>query len=150
MTLNSTFCYLSKHIFSSQGYICHNTEIQTWVAHREIAKASPGGGDLVTIHCEEQNSKFKSLVGDNRAWIGLHDKNTEDTWEWVDGTPVLYTNWATNEPNDYYYGEDCVELIYSGTLWNDQVCNDPRGGIYESTTDLTNNSGITCIEYVGK
>ena len=29
-------------------------------------------------------------------------------WEWVDGTPMAYTNWAKNEPNDD--DNHCAEL----------------------------------------
>lgn len=140
---------LSPSDTDSVGYICHNTDSKTWDANRDIAKASPGG-DLVTIHCQEQNAKVNSLVGGTVAWIGAHDKNTEGTWEWVDGTPVVYENWASDEPNDYGSGEDCAHWAFSGIQWNDRPCDYLTGGIYESATDLTNNSGISCIEYVGK
>jgi len=39
---------------------------------------------------------------------------------WSDGTKVTYTNWKTDEPNDAYIGEDCVQLKHGH--WNDISC----------------------------
>ena len=58
------------------------------------------------------------------VWLGLHDKNTEDTFEWIDGTPVNYTYWQPNQPNDWGPGQDCsgfdAEHEYE---WSDERCN---------------------------
>ena len=53
-------------------------------------------------------------------WIGLHDRNTEGTFEWVDGSTVSYTNWNSGQPDDYW-GEDCAHLYTTG-YWNDMDC----------------------------
>jgi len=54
-------------------------------------------------------------------------------FEWADGTGVLwtgedsqrisllYTNWASSQPNDFASTEECVEMLSSGA-WDDVNC----------------------------
>lgn len=80
------------------------------------------------------------------VWIGYSDEITEGNWITLDGTPMTYTNWATNEPNNLgqgatccsfpdflggcqtseawrcQYGEDCAQIYASGQ-WNDLPCD---------------------------
>lgn len=45
-------------------------------------------------------------------WIGLNDQINQNTFLWSDGSPVVYTNWAAKEPNNYGRGtEDCVLML---------------------------------------
>lgn len=53
------------------------------------------------------NSSFKDFVGSYLrellfpTWIGLSDILMENQYAWSDGvSPVLYTNWNDNEPNN--------------------------------------------------
>lgn len=57
-------------------------------------------------------------------WIGLSDLRLSQTFEWVDGSEVLFTNWNDNEPNNFgTSGEDCVEIeggvsaVYYGRMF---------------------------------
>ena len=34
------------------------------------------------------------------SWIGMSDLLLENQFAWSDGSPVLYTNWNLNEPNN--------------------------------------------------
>ena len=52
----------------------------------------------------------------------MDDKSNEGGWEWLDGSPVKYVNWDSNEPDDNFGGEDCVSLRRNGK-WNDIPCN---------------------------
>ena len=47
---------------------------------------------------------------DSQYWIGFNDILTEMNFMWSDGSPVRYTNWAENEPNNYRQSEDCVGM----------------------------------------
>lgn len=46
-------------------------------------------------------------------WVGLHDLNTEKTWEWIDGGPTnnVTTDWWPGEPNSMGREEDCGNII---------------------------------------
>lgn len=52
------------------------------------------------------------------VYIGLSDYKTENSWEWVDGTPLLFENWVPGEPNNEGNREDWAGLRSDG-LWND-------------------------------
>lgn len=89
----------------------------TWSDAR--AACISAGGDLASIHSDDDNAAALALTGDARgAWIGLNDKTTPDTFVWSDGTPVDYRNWASGEPNNSGGNEDSVALYHVAT-WND-------------------------------
>ena len=90
------------------------------------------GADLISIHstAEQKFVMDKAIkAGFSRSlWIGLGDRNVEGGYVWSDGSPVQYTNWYNNEPNNYYGQEDCVEAYLSRNSknWNDQTCEQLR------------------------
>ena len=43
-------------------------------------------------------------------FIGLDDQKAEGTFSWIDSTPVTFTYWAPNEPNNHKGQEDCTEV----------------------------------------
>ncbi len=55
--------------------------------------------------------------------IGLHDRDNEGDYRWVDGTPVVFSNYAPGEPNDAGGDEDCTSRIPGSGLWNDTACD---------------------------
>ncbi|XP_077993135.1 C-type mannose receptor 2-like [Glandiceps talaboti] len=86
------------------------------------------GAALASIEDGTEESFLSGRMDNIRAWlwIGLNDRTTENSWEWVDGTQVTFINWADNEPNDYDTGEDCVVMEYNENIigeWNDKPCD---------------------------
>nr|BAU69635.1 CLP11 [Sphyrna zygaena] len=78
---------------------------------------------LVINTIEEQY--FIAMKGKAKEfWFGLHDRDTENKWEWVDGTDYEATTkfWAPGEPNNANSGEDCAHTNGSGR-WNDNNCS---------------------------
>ncbi|KAG1683685.1 Macrophage mannose receptor 1 [Nymphon striatum] len=88
-------------------------------------------GELISIRSQEQQDLLNRLnVGNLRFWIGMKDTGNTMDFKWADGTEILYTNWATKEPNDHevYMDEDCVESLGKRARgeWNDIGCGKSR------------------------
>ncbi len=90
----------------------------------EAAKKSckDKGGYLATITSEEENTyvyNFMRGQGYESAYFGLTDIE-DDTWKWVNGEKLDYTNWAEGEPNHEnnveHYGMFYWKNKYT---WND-------------------------------
>ncbi|XP_052760939.1 C-type mannose receptor 2-like [Mya arenaria] len=86
------------------------------------------GGHLVTIDtAAKQNVIYevvKNYQGSN-VWIGLHDKLTEDVFQWVSGDQVSFTNWYPGHRNPFSHTvDDCVSLWLGGHAgqWEDERC----------------------------
>jgi hypothetical protein len=67
----------------------------------------------------------KALAGTLDVFIGLSDEVTENTFAWVDGTPLVFTAWNPLEPNNggATYEEDCALIAGARALdWDDRPC----------------------------
>ncbi|XP_787997.1 echinoidin [Strongylocentrotus purpuratus] len=86
---------------------------------------------LVSVHSQEEmdflTAMYESLRpkrGPSRAWIGLHDRASENCSEWIDGTTVNFTDWGTGQPNDRNGFHDCTFFARWGDYkWNDMGCD---------------------------
>uniref|UniRef100_A0A3Q1H684 C-type lectin domain-containing protein n=1 Tax=Anabas testudineus TaxID=64144 RepID=A0A3Q1H684_ANATE len=111
-----------------------STESGSWTTGREDCRTR--GADLVVIHSSEEQI-FLSAFTNTKTWIGLNDRDREETWKWVDGTPLTVTNWAETQPDngDGYIKvgeEDCVQLLDGhSSEWNDVSCAAPLPWICE-------------------
>ena len=111
------------------------------------AMAQEQGGDLVTIHSEEENQLVAELLDGATAWLGASDdgdripgafettaSSSQDGWRWVDGSEFNYENWhGTNEPNDSGT-EDCMQMNYGSQTdgsWNDKSCSQDFYAVFE-------------------
>ncbi|KAA3623922.1 MAG: HYR domain-containing protein, partial [Bacteroidetes bacterium] len=109
------FTYMGT--FQGHTYFLSNSVTTPEDAH---AQAIASGGHLVTINSAAENT-YVSNFNSGRIWIGHTDRDSEGNWEWVTGEPVIYTNWAPGEPNNYGGNEDWAVINWSGTNpdWND-------------------------------
>ncbi|KAM7392700.1 hypothetical protein PAMA_007697 [Pampus argenteus] len=87
------------------------------------------GGELAIIDDQYENDFVSSYLKDLElpTWIGLSDQLQENQYAWSDGvSPVLYTNWNNNEPNNAGGAEHCVTITHNHLVsgkWNDDACH---------------------------
>jgi hypothetical protein len=83
------------------------------------------GSQLAILNSAERDAAAKSLIGTLDVWLGLSDSAQEGTFKWIDGTPLVFQNFATGEPNNANgtFEEDCT--MYSGSRggWDDRPCD---------------------------
>ena len=49
----------------------------------------------------------------------------EDHWVWdSNNIPFSYTNWDSEQPNNYGEGQDCLRIHKSDKKWDDTMCDD--------------------------
>ncbi|RUS78707.1 hypothetical protein EGW08_013528 [Elysia chlorotica] len=103
---------------------------KSWEDARAACKAD--GADLVKIVDDNMNNFIWSKIALTSAelhWIGLHDKNNEGIFHWLDEEEkATYLNWGTNQPNNIVKtnsGQDCVDISnkYGYGKWNDNRCD---------------------------
>ena len=84
---------------------------------------------MASILSREEKSLFLAAVAPLNpinwiVWVGLNDKELEDTFKWSDGTIPAPLRWQTWEPNDYGGSEDCSIVETVSMRLNDLNCND--------------------------
>ena len=54
---------------------------------------------MVTIQDMVENAFVaETVLGTGDAWIGIWRKFDDSDWEWIDKSPVNYTNWCEGQP----------------------------------------------------
>ena len=80
------------------------------------------GGHLASVGTAEENEELNRAREENEVWLG-GNKKAED-WQWLDGNPWIYQNWAylypTNETS-----ASCLTMGWSG-FWQDITCYQRR------------------------
>ena len=119
--------------------------------------AESNGGHLAVITSQEENDLLSSFLVTQCALIGLSDSNSEGNFQWANGAPLEYTDWAYGQPNNDNGNQDCAVLCSDG--WYDSHCEIAYEFImeipcttYEQTTGPANGSvfqvGTETITYV--
>ncbi|CAG2246877.1 unnamed protein product [Mytilus edulis] len=99
------------------------------------------GGNLTTIETKEENDFLRSVatlikttgeINPNQWWIGLTDKKTEGSFEWISGHQLSYTDWyqgGSRQPDNIdsrggTLNADCASLSPNYSFqWVDEACH---------------------------
>ncbi|XP_002663014.2 macrophage mannose receptor 1 [Danio rerio] len=99
-------------------------------------------GDLVVITGQTERKfvwKQISRGSENQYYIGMI-VNLDKSFNWVDGSPVVYTSWDQNEPNFANNDENCVTIYKSMGFWNDINCGVPLPSICKRSSNFINST----------
>uniref|UniRef100_A0A673L6I9 Macrophage mannose receptor 1-like n=1 Tax=Sinocyclocheilus rhinocerous TaxID=307959 RepID=A0A673L6I9_9TELE len=82
-------------------------------------------GDLVVINDEDERVFLwhQAKNSDNDFIIGL-TVDLDGTYQWIDGSPVVFQAWETNQPAFKNSEERCVKMTTSQGLWETINCGD--------------------------
>ncbi|XP_055073374.2 macrophage mannose receptor 1 [Misgurnus anguillicaudatus] len=96
--------------------------------------------DLVVITGQTERKflwKQISKGSENQYYIGM-TVDLDKSFNWVDGSPVVYTAWEQNEPNFANNDENCVTIYKSMGFWNDINCGVALPSICKRRADFVN------------
>ncbi|XP_043781751.1 collectin-43-like [Cervus elaphus] len=87
-------------------------------------------GQLASPRSAAENEAVTQLVRakNKHAYLSMSDISTEGRFTYPTGESLVYSNWASGEPNNKAKDggpENCVE-IYSDGNWNDIECSEQR------------------------
>ncbi|MEB3327574.1 MAG: T9SS type A sorting domain-containing protein, partial [Synechococcus sp.] len=105
--------YLPPVILGSNAYYLSRHH---WNWHDANARANANGLKLAIIRDADENERVRVAAAGNTVWVGAYKYNP-CTFEWVDRTPMTYTNFAPGEPNRCQ-DERALQFYADGT-WND-------------------------------
>lgn len=99
---------------------------EDWTTARDRCKDMPGA-DMVSIGSAQEDLFIRNIPGITKGsstWLGFTDTAKEGTFVWSDNSPVCYTNWHRNEPNQHLGNEEnCVHIHpHWNWYWNDIGC----------------------------
>ena len=120
----------------------------TW--DEAMVDAQAKGGHLVTITSEAEWLSISNILGSQlrgrMTWMGGHDREVNDQWQWVTGEPFAYRRWHPYEPNgsgnvmlmgwdspeellwdDYGNGESRLPYILERGYYTDPLVKDTDG-----------------------
>uniref|UniRef100_G1NV76 C-type lectin domain-containing protein n=1 Tax=Myotis lucifugus TaxID=59463 RepID=G1NV76_MYOLU len=85
------------------------------------------GGQLPSPRSAAENEAIQLVEFENKgaAFLSMTDSQTEGKFIYPGGESLVYSNWASGEPNSYGGNEDCVEM-YTNGKWNDRPCEVKR------------------------
>lgn len=107
-TLSGSKCY--RVVSSSANYL------------QAILGCVSLGASLATVSSQAEQDAVFALTGASGAWIGLTDFLNEGTFSWVDESPVTFTKWRVNQPNNGNNNQHCTQIRTDGD-WDDVICD---------------------------
>eukprot|EP00066_Takifugu_rubripes_P017013 XP_011606279.1 PREDICTED: macrophage mannose receptor 1 [Takifugu rubripes] len=129
--------------------------------HQARKSCQQQGADLLSIvelHEQSYISGLTAFLGTS-LWIGLNNLDFETGWQWSNGSPFRYLNWAPGHPSSQP-GLSCATLnAGKASKWESNACNKKlgyicrRGNSTELLPSLTKNQPSFCpnhwVPYAG-
>ncbi|XP_061261460.1 collectin-43 [Bos javanicus] len=99
--------------------------VKSYLDAQQICREAKG--QLASPRSAAENEAVTQLVRakNNNAYLSMNDISTEGKFTYPTGESLVYSNWASGEPNNNNAGqpENCVQ-IYPEGKWNDVPCSE--------------------------
>lgn len=101
-------------------------KLRTWSEAEYECQLYGNGVHLASFqNANEANMVAKYISSYQRVkpvWIGLHDPQKKESWQWIDGALYLYRNWAGKSAGGNKY---CTEMSSSNNFltWRNNECS---------------------------
>ena len=128
----------SLHVLSSARVCVKYVDNKVSFPSAETACAQDGSAYVFMADNQEKIDLIRLLKPSGSVWIGLDDRKEEGVFRWSDGrvaTGEQMKMFRANEPDDYYPGEDCVQVANSLRIFFDVQCESQRFYICEIPTE---------------
>ncbi|XP_015706215.1 C-type lectin domain family 4 member G-like [Coturnix japonica] len=124
---NSSWCRVCPIGWRFNGGSCYHVGSGSVGWAQAQGNCRDSGAQLVVIGDAKEQEFLTSLAPQHETWIGLHDRSTEGSFQWVDGSNLSFRNWRWGQPDEAGGGEDCVAMDNRG-MWGDRPCAVSLGG----------------------
>ncbi|KAK3582967.1 hypothetical protein CHS0354_027082 [Potamilus streckersoni] len=129
-------CLPDFFAFGSKCFLIQSTSKYDWIVAKTACTIYGPGYSLASI-----NSRLEQVAltlrmretGASSSFIGLNDLDANGKYDWLDNSPVHYSNFRAGEPSEHAM-EYCVEMYPDGT-WNNLNCASMRGFICQGHRD---------------
>ncbi|XP_068603912.1 macrophage mannose receptor 1 [Brachionichthys hirsutus] len=111
--------------------------VLTW--HQARKSCQQQGADLLSIVELHEQSYISGLINTlgTSLWIGLNSLDFDSGWQWSNGNPFRYLNWAPGHPSSDP-GFVCVTLnAGKASKWESSACNKKLGYICRRGTSTS-------------
>ncbi|KAM6216673.1 regenerating islet-derived protein 4 [Rhynchocyon petersi] len=101
-------------------------KLRNWSQAELECQSQGNGAHLASVlNLKEAHAIAKFISGyqiTKPVWIGLHDPQKRQKWQWIDGASYLYQTWTGRSVGGNKY---CAEMSYRHNFltWNSNECN---------------------------
>ncbi|KAM5280111.1 secretory phospholipase A2 receptor [Ctenodactylus gundi] len=122
---HATHCEPGWNPYNRNCYKLQKEE-KTW--NEALHSCQSDNSTLIDIASLAEMEFLITLLGDENAtetWIGLNNKKNPVSFEWSNGSSVIFTNWHTLEPRIFPNGSKlCVSAEHSDGKWKVKSCDE--------------------------
>ncbi|XP_022425913.1 secretory phospholipase A2 receptor [Delphinapterus leucas] len=148
---NDAWKYYATHC--EPGWNPHNRncyklqkERKTW--NEALHSCQSNNSALIDIDSLAEVEFLVTLLGDENAsetWIGLSNNKTPVSFEWSDGSSVIFTNWHTLEPQIFpNTSQLCVSAEQSEGHWKVKNCKETLFYVCKKTGRVLSDTESGC------
>ncbi|XP_059153692.1 uncharacterized protein LOC131939420 [Physella acuta] len=143
--------FLGTDSYVNGKYFKHFPFAESWSDADKFCQSTFYNGRLAEPISDAEKKLIKIMAEKIKfiSWIGASDTTEEGIFRWNKSGAILKSNdgwWAKTQPDDYYAGEDCVQIIWS-TMINDCTCYYRYPFFCESEINASNYTKDPCFPY---